>query len=69
MDEDMDCVALTETWLSDSGKHEQTIVNLTISGYVLDHAPRVDRTGGGVALLYKKGVKCTALPSFKAKSF
>ena len=47
MDEDMDCVALTETWLSDSGKHEQTIANLTISGYVLDHAPRVDRTGGG----------------------
>ena len=61
---------MTETWLSNTDQHEQTIAELKIDGYVFQNAPRADnRRGGGIALLYKESIRCVEMPRFEAESF
>ena len=48
-DNNIDIVALTETWLSDG----EVLTDLTNGGYNLVHLPRKNRRGGGVGLLFR----------------
>ena len=69
IEQDIDIVAITETWLTNEDKHAFTSAELKPSGYVLQQVPREGRTGGGIALLHKEEIRCEMLPSFKAASF
>ena len=66
---DLDIVALTETWLKDNGEDQKTIGDLQPSGYLLRHQPRHGKKGGGVGLLYKSTLSMEVLKPFKATSF
>ena len=54
VDEIIDLLALTESWLRPGNTDANVINELCPTGYHLLHIPRQSRTGGGVALLYKK---------------
>ena len=47
LEHDLDIVALTETWLSNTDKHKKTIGELSLPGYDFYHVPRLNRSGGG----------------------
>ena len=52
IEHDFDLIALTETWLSATDKHNKIIGELCIPGYDMCHVPRPNGTGGGIALIY-----------------
>ena len=52
---DVDILALTETWLGTS-TDAQALHELLPAGYGICHAPRKNRRGGGVAVIYKDSV-------------
>lgn len=56
IEHDLDIVCLTETWLSNAEKHRKIIADLTLPGYKFQHAPRLNRTGGGVAVIHRESV-------------
>jgi len=64
-----DCIALTETWLGGGDQDRAVINSLVPSGYKIAHKPREDGRGGGVALLYKEHYAFKAENTFKAQSF
>ena len=54
-DHDVDIVALTETWLSDSEHNNIKVIgDITPDGYSFRHVARPGKRGGGVGLLFKK---------------
>lgn len=55
LEQDLDVMFLTETWLSDSG-HEATCKMLTPSGYCLKSCPRPSR-GGGIAVVFRQSLE------------
>ena len=68
--EDIDIMALTETWLYADEEESSTYINeITPPGYAIKEVARQDgRIGGGVAIIYKKGVhkvvlKCSSKSS------
>ena len=77
--QDSDIAFLVESWLFPSqdfidkyatqvlpvstGRDNHIIKSLIPRGYKLLHIPRVDRTGGGVAILHKSSVKISPQPS------
>ena len=50
--------ALTETWLKEGD--DTTLNQLCLDGYNIALVPRVDRTGGGIALTHKSDIKLKA---------
>ena len=66
---DLDCLALTETWLKQGNDSSHIIKELCPTGYSLCHEPRKNRRGGGVALLYKNDLKAKKMPVIAQKSF
>ena len=54
VDKNIDLLALTESWLWPGNTDANVINELCPTGCHLLHIPRQSRTGGGVALLYKK---------------
>ena len=54
VDKNIDLLALTESWLRPGNTDANVINELCPTGYHLLHIPRQSRTGGGVALLYRK---------------
>ena len=69
IDQNLDFLALTETWLSSTDESDITEA-LTPEGYTLTHTPRGNKDfGGGVGLLTNSSVKCKVLKSSKFKSF
>ena len=67
---DFDCVAVTETWLSSTeAENNQTLGSLIPSTYKFLHIPRNDGRGGGVAFMYKNHYKARLDNGFTAKSF
>ena len=50
--------ALTETWLKKGDN--MTPNQLCLEGYTIASVPRVDRVGGGIALIYKLDIKLKA---------
>ena len=69
LEHDFDIIALTETWLSNSDKHKQTVGELTLPGYNFFHVPRPIRTGGGVGIIHKESITRVASSLFQATSF
>ena len=61
MENELDLVVLTETWLSNEEKNNAIVVNACLDhGYTLHHRPRHDeRRGGGVGVLIKSKLKIT----------
>lgn len=54
VDNNIDILALTETWLQPGNKDDHIIGDLTPTGYSFYHSPRQTR-GGGVGILIKDG--------------
>jgi hypothetical protein len=53
IDQDLDVLFLTETWLGKGGNDCVIIGDLCPSGYSFLHAPRTSGRGGGVGILYR----------------
>ncbi len=52
---DIDILALTETWLCPSGDN-CVISELVPNGYDMHHVARTERKGGGVAIIHKSNL-------------
>ena len=64
----LDCVALTETWLSAQDDYNRVVLSsLLPEGYDIVHAPRPMR-GGGVGFVHKKHLKVKLDSSIKSFS-
>ena len=55
IDNDLDVLALTETWLSGDSSDGPTLSNLLPPGYQILHEPRGSR-GGGTAVIHKRSI-------------
>jgi len=64
VERDIDCLAITETWLRSDDNN--ILQDLCPTGYDCCHVPRGSK-GGGVALLYKKGLRIKKNTSIKNK--
>jgi len=66
---DFDVIALTETWLG-TKVDKACIAELVPTGFGIKHVPRPnDRSGGGVAVVYKLGLSVKLLSSSADKTF
>lgn len=68
IENNIDILALTETWLASDDMDKTVINDITPSGYVFKHVPRHGR-GGGVALMFRKCLKLRKNPIQKFTSF
>lgn len=67
-EEKINICVITETWLQlDGDSHIRG--QLTQDDYSLDDIPRLDRQGGGIALLYRDHIKVTKNPGPIFQSF
>ena len=65
-----DCVGITETWLSsEDADNVTTLSSLIPRNYKMAHFPRQGSTGGGVAFMHKEHYKVKVDKSYKASSF
>ena len=62
----MDIVCVTETRLSVRDANSCTS---TIPGYTLEHIPRCNRSGGGVGVFFKDGLRLASSKPWPADSF
>ena len=73
IDNNLDIVALTETWLpNDETKCRRVVMDCAANGYTLHHVPRSSgRRGGGVGVLNNNSIKITSClqPVNVAQSF
>ena len=69
IEHDLQFVALTETWLSDSNKHKKVIGDLKPDGFDFIHAPRPKRGGGRVGLIYNINIKCENFSVYESATF
>ena len=69
IDADLQCLALTETWLQTRDIDQCVIVEVTPEGYSVHHVSMVKQKGGSVGLLIRDSFKVTVQPAFKASSF
>jgi hypothetical protein len=58
-DNDIDVIAITETWLGTDGRDRVVEGEVCPPGYNLLHVPRPHGKGGGVAVLYKANLNIT----------
>ena len=68
VDNNIDILALNETWLHPGDVDNHVIGDLTPSGYLFHHIPRVGR-GGGVGVLIRNSLSVTKQPKLDASSF
>ncbi len=59
IDNKIDIVAITETWLSGDDRDNHTIADIqnTLPNYIFHHRPRPQGKGGGIAILARDGFK------------
>jgi exonuclease III len=69
IDQELDILAITETWLSPGNKDNIVLGSLTPSGYQISHNPRKSGRGGGVAFIYKDTLTFKLQPSSTFASF
>ena len=67
IDNDIDILCLSETWLSDTDG--AVIAALTPESHVLQHIPRLDKRGGGVGCLITKSLRCKKQANRKFETF
>ena len=68
VDESIDLCVITETWLTANGDDVHR-AQFSQCGYNFDDSPRLDRKGGGVALLYRENLEVHRLESGILPSF
>ena len=51
---DLDCTALTETWLHGTMQDDVATGSLVPQGYKMTHVPRSSGRGGGVGFVFKE---------------
>ena len=68
-DNNLDILAITETWFRSEDTDRLAICRITPPGYKLAHAPRVGKRGGGCAIVYKETIKCTVTKHLDPTSF
>ena len=66
-EQNIDLLAITETWLKDTDSH--VISECTPTGYSICHTPRITSSGGGVALVYKSSMKLSSWKPLHFNSF
>ena len=64
---DWDILAITETWLKQTGD-EAIVTELLPPGYTLHHVARHCGRGGGVAVVYRNTVNAKILPKLHFKT-
>ena len=69
VDNAMDALALTETWLKGDASDDVILQELIPPGYNCEHMARMNRRGGGVALLFKSTISCRKIPTQAFNSF
>jgi hypothetical protein len=70
IDNNLDMLAMSETWLSGDEKDDIVTGDLTPQGYRFMHIPRINRSGGGVGFLYRQNIQCHIVSKkVVAKSF
>ncbi|CAB4027441.1 Hypothetical predicted protein, partial [Paramuricea clavata] len=70
VDNDIDIMALTETWIKGHENCEFATRDICPSGYVFSHVPREFGSGGGVGIIFKHSLKIKELKTAKSfKSF
>lgn len=54
-------MAITETWLTGDVRDERALADIsnTLNDYDIVHTPRKNATGGGVAIIHRKGISVT----------
>ena len=56
-EEKLDVLCVTESWLRDDGGDDPVITEILPQGYKLEQVARSTGKGGGVAMVYKGGLK------------
>ena len=69
MDNDLDALAITETWLRGDVKDDAVLAELVPASYKCEHIPRLERGGGGVALLLRDRIPCQRIRAQTFTSF
>ena len=64
----IDALLLTETWLKED-TDQVTIGALTPPGYKLVHLPRIDKRGGGLAIIHKTSLQIKTVPPVPAATY
>jgi len=67
----LDILALTETWLNGTDMDNRCFadINNTLPNYTIHHVPRLNRKGGGVALIIRDGFSVVKNSLANIKSF
>lgn len=65
----MDFLVITETWLRPDGQDQFSINSLTPNGFRLQHTPRIDKRGGGLAIVYHSSLQVDSLRVGHFESF
>lgn len=68
-DKTLDLLCLTETWLSSDSDHDFELRSLTPPGYELINCPRMNKRGGGLAILHRDSMTVSVLESTPYSSF
>ena len=57
----IDIMVITETWLNGDGRDDRTIADIsnTLPTHNITHLPRLNRNGGGIATIIRKGLAVT----------
>ena len=69
VDNQIDILAITETWLKADEVSGYTIRDICPNGYKFIHCPREYARGGGIGLLYKQNLKIKKLQTKPHQSF
>ncbi len=69
VEQDIDVLCLTETWLKPGTGDVPKIGDLKPEGYKLPHEPRIKGRGGGVGVLHRSNVNILPQTSVEFKSF
>jgi hypothetical protein len=69
VDNDLDIVGITETWLASGDTEDTKLDEITPDGYSNCHIPRPNRRGGGVAIVHRSTLTRKLHTVHPAKSF
>jgi exonuclease III len=69
VENDIDIFGITETWIKANENSDFISREISPTGYLFSQVPRIDRSGGGIGILFKKSLKAEHLQLNKFKSF
>jgi len=69
IERNLDIMAVTETWLNNSPDSNFVTRDVCPTGYLISHVPRNNRSGGGVAVIYRSSFNANLCDSVIFNSF